>query len=361
MDTKPPRQSVLVVDDSDVNISILRRILSADYAVKTAMNGEDALKIAGSEEPPDLILLDVVMPGLNGYEICERLKANETTKNIPIIFVTASSDVEDEAKGFEVGGVDYITKPIRSRTVKARVKNHLELKLAQQELKKQNEILLENARLRDDVEHMARHDLKTPLNAVINVPGMLLNDENLSPGQVEMLQMLEESGYRMLEIINNSLDLFKMETGKYQVRSIPVELLGIVNQIRGETRDLIRSKDLTVNVLVRGKPTGQSDSFVVQGEEMLFYSMMANLVKNAVEASPEGERITITLDDKDAPVIRIHNKGAVPEDIWDNFFEKFVTSGKAAGTGLGTYSAKLIAETLGGKSASNHPRKKEQR
>ncbi|MBW2623783.1 MAG: response regulator [Deltaproteobacteria bacterium] len=348
MDISPSKQTILVVDDSEVTTAVLNRILSKDYHVEIANKGGDAIKIANSPEPPDLILLDLIMPDLNGYEVCQRLKANNSTKNIPVIFVTASDEIDHEAKGFEVGGVDYITKPIRSRTVRARVKNQLELKLAQQELKKQNEILLENARLRDEVEQMVRHDLKTPLHTVVNVPGMLMKDENLTADQVEMLQMLEESGYRMLDLINSTLDLFKMETGKYELRSVPVDLLQIVNQIRGETRDLVSSKNISVEVTVRRKPISQSDSFVVHGEEMLFYSMMANLVKNAVEASPEGETITILFEDEDSPVVRIHNKGEVPREIRNNFFDKYVTSGKPGGTGLGTYSARLMAETLGG-------------
>src|SRR4051812_46163346 len=119
--------TILVVDDTPTNISVLTEILRGDYRVLAAINGEQALKIARGEPPPDLILLDVMMPGISGYEVCERLKAESSTRKIPVIFVTAMNQVEDEAKGFSLGAVDYITKPVSPPIVSARVKTHLAL------------------------------------------------------------------------------------------------------------------------------------------------------------------------------------------------------------------------------------------
>ena len=135
------KNTVLVVDDSPENIDLLGNVLKRDYEIKVALNGAKALKIAGSENPPDIILLDIMMPGMDGYEVCRRLKSDAKTQDIPVIFVTSMSEVEDETKGLEVGAIDYITKPISSAIVKARVKSHLELKEAREYLKNQNEIL----------------------------------------------------------------------------------------------------------------------------------------------------------------------------------------------------------------------------
>lgn len=121
------KQTVLVVDDMPENIDLLSGVLSEDYRVRVAATGEKALKIAYSDEPPDIILLDIMMPGLSGLEICRRLKANPDRRKIPVIFVTAMSSVEDERIGLEVGAVDYITKPISPPIVLARVKTHLAL------------------------------------------------------------------------------------------------------------------------------------------------------------------------------------------------------------------------------------------
>lgn len=135
------RKKILIVDDTPENIDVLGEVLKPYYKRSVALNGEKGLQIAGSSDPPDLILLDIMMPGMDGYEVCRRLKDNEKTKGIPIIFVTAKSEVEDESKGFELGAVDYITKPISPSIVLARVKTHLELKLARDALENQNEIL----------------------------------------------------------------------------------------------------------------------------------------------------------------------------------------------------------------------------
>ncbi|HLO62915.1 MAG TPA: two-component system response regulator [Azonexus sp.] len=122
-----PKQCVLVVDDSPENIDLLSEVLRDDYRVRVATSGEKALKIVYSDEPPDLILLDIMMPGLSGLEICRRLKANPDRRRIPVIFVTAMSSTEDEQRGLETGAVDYITKPISPPIVKARVRTHLAL------------------------------------------------------------------------------------------------------------------------------------------------------------------------------------------------------------------------------------------
>lgn len=125
------KQRILIVDDTPSNIKILNDLLKADYTVSFAINGKDALTLAQSENPPDLILLDVVMPEMDGYQVCRHLKQNKITARIPVIFITAMTDAKDEMKGFAVGGVDYITKPISPSVVKARINTHLSLKSAQ--------------------------------------------------------------------------------------------------------------------------------------------------------------------------------------------------------------------------------------
>ncbi len=134
------KQTILIVDDTPQNVELLGAALGADYRIKAATSGERALKIC-AETPPDLILLDIMMPGMSGYEVCERLKANPVTHAIPVIFVTAMGEVEDEKKGLEVGGVDYLTKPVNPPIVRARVKTHLTLYNQRRELTEWNRTL----------------------------------------------------------------------------------------------------------------------------------------------------------------------------------------------------------------------------
>ncbi len=204
--------------------------------------------------------------------------------------------------------------------------------------------------LKEDMDRIARHDLKTPLNAILALPEMLLMDDNLQESQREALRLVRESGYRMLNIVNLSLNLYKMETGTYAFMPKPVDLLRLIRTICIENRQIALSKGVETRVFLRNAPVRDTDAFVVQGEETLCYSMLANLHKNAIEASPRGEAVSIDLHDGPpgwAEAI-IHNKGAVPDSLHGRFFEKYATANKTSGTGLGAYSALLMARTQGG-------------
>ena len=139
--------TVLVVDDTEANIDILVGALDGEYKVSVAMDGESALEAVGTELP-DLILLDIMMPGIDGYEVCRRLKSESKTSDIPVVFITAMSEIENKTRGFELGAIDYITKPFEVVEVKARVKTHLSLALAKNELANQNIILEEKVKER---------------------------------------------------------------------------------------------------------------------------------------------------------------------------------------------------------------------
>ncbi|CAA7624795.1 two-component system response regulator [Magnetospirillum sp. SS-4] len=152
------RATILVVDDTPDNLALLSSLLKDDYRVKVASNGEKALRICGSDSPPDLVLLDIMMPGLDGYEVCRRLKADPGTHHIPVIFLTAKVELDAERKGLEIGAVDYITKPISPPIVLARVKTHLKLKMAADFLRDKNDFLEQEVAKRTE-EVMAIQDV----------------------------------------------------------------------------------------------------------------------------------------------------------------------------------------------------------
>lgn len=349
MNTTIPKQTILLVDDMPENLALLDEALGQDYRIKVALHGEKAIKIVQAADPPDLVLLDIVMPEMDGYEVCRRLKADERAREIPIMFITGKRGVDDEIRGFNLGAVDYIAKPISPPIVRARVKNYLELKRARQQLEEQNKILLEAVQLREDVEQMTRHDLKNPLNAILSYPQLIEMVGELNDQQRQFLRAIETAGYRILNMINRSLDLVKMERGTYTLQSAPINLLQLFQTIIKETQDFAHQRKLWIEIVVDALPVHAVETFIIQGEELLCYSMFANLLRNALEASPPEHPIVITLDrEGEAAVIRIQNTGSVPESFRDRFFEKYATFGKHDGTGLGTYSAKLIAETHGG-------------
>jgi signal transduction histidine kinase len=320
------------------NLTLLQSLLENFYQVFAASNGVIALKIA-KNQIPDLILLDIMMPEMDGYEVCRRLKADDSTKEIPIIFITAKSEIKSEIKGFEVGCVDYITKPI-SPSVLARVRAHMALKL-------ENELLKENMRLREDMERISRHDLKSPLTAIIS-SSKLFDKSNLTEKQKKQINRINNAGYIMLNMINHSLDLYKMETGIYHYTPVPVDIISILDDIVSAFDKELKLKEIRHEILLNNNVIIQGDQFEVPGEYFLFYSLLSNLIKNAIESSPQNEKIHIRLSNNNHIRIAIHNQGAIHESIRENFFEKYVTFGKKYGTGLGTYSSKLITETMGG-------------
>jgi two-component system sensor histidine kinase/response regulator len=361
----PKKNQILIVDDTIENIQLLGECLQNNgYQIIVAQNGVQALESINAL-PPDLILLDVMMPEMDGYEMCRLLKENPENCDIPVIFLTAKVETEDIIKGFKLGAVDYLTKPFNKDELLARVKTHLELRHAQiliedQKimLEKQNKELVEAAKLREDVSQIFSHDLKNPLAAIIGYPQLLMMDGNFNESEIQNLKIIEQSGYRMLDMINRSVDLFKMERGVYQLKPFPVNILSLIHKIEIDSHEALQAKNLSLKIELSGSQATEDDTFLILGEELLCYSMISNLLKNAIEATPPKEQIHINLFYNGFATIMIHNKGNVPEPMREKFFAKYSTFGKIKGTGLGTYSAKLIAKihqgTIDMESSENH-------
>jgi len=210
-------------------------------------------------------------------------------------------------------------------------------------LERQNEALKENVRLREEVERIGRHDIKTPLNSIVAVPRLLREERRLGPEADELLGIVERAGYRILSMVNLSLDLHKMEQGSYTLRPDAVDLVDLMDKVSADVRIHAASKGVRLKVDVGAAPYAWA-------EELLCYSMLANLLKNAVEASPEDGVVSVAAHAAadGAVELRIHNRGVVPESIRSHFFQKYATLGKASGTGLGTYSARLMARVQDG-------------
>lgn len=217
-----------------------------------------------------------------------------------------------------------------------------------QKLKHETEMLKEKNRIQEEVERISRHDLKTPLNSIIALPQVLLQDRSFSQEQRGLIKSIEKSGYLMLKMVDLSLNLFKMENRTYRLQPIKINITRIIQSILTDLKNAAASKDVRFDLRMENRSTNQA--FGIMGEELLCYSMLANLLKNAVEASPQHCTVTIHLfrEPNGQACIQINNQGVVPEKIRNRFFEKYTTLGKKGGTGLGTYSARLMAEIMGG-------------
>ena len=457
------RACILCVDDEPANLSLLEAMLSPrGYDVVTASNGQDALeKIQAGGI--DLCLLDVMMPAMDGFEVCKRIKGDEAHRNVPVVLVTAYTDRENRIRGIQAGAEDFISKPLDTGEVLARVKMLLHVQSLHDRFNKAREfaenivetvrepllvldaaltiltanhsfyemfkespettigkfiydignrqwdipslrilfddilsrnsvfndyevehdftgigskVFMLNARqlfgnnsgtsiillamedvserklaekMREDIERITQHDLKTPLSPIISIPDILLMDSNITPEQTEWIMLIRSCGYRMLDIIDASLSLYKMEQGTYLLAPVSFNLLSLLSDIARESADGFAQKQIKLVRHVGGIPAGLEADFMLNGEVMLCYTMMSNLIKNALEASPPEGAITVSCrHDRFWNYIDIHNMGSVPEAIRSRFFEKYVTLGKKTGTGLGTYSALLAARTMQG-------------
>lgn len=202
--------------------------------------------------------------------------------------------------------------------------------------------------LREDVERMVRHDLRSPTLAVQTLFKMFDRADNLTDDQRELLHSVKEASRRMVYIIDMSRALFRMETGIYVVKHEPVDLLLLANAILDDLAALIRIKEIDVQVTLCGERPRPENVCIVQSEEILCHALLSNLIKNALEAAPERTPIRIEMCTTDVYTLSVHNEGVIPLSIRESFFDKYITEGKAQGTGLGTYTARLVTTTLGG-------------
>lgn len=215
------------------------------------------------------------------------------------------------------------------------------------QLEAQNTALRDAFRVREEVERIARHDLKTPLASIASVPRLLRERRPLDPREDELVGVVERAAMRVLSMVNLSLDLYRMEEGSYRLRAQAVDLSALAHTVARELQAHVQSKSLRLVLDLPPEPV------YAQGEELLCYSTVANLLKNALEASPEGADVRVTLrranrGGADAVVLEIHNAGEVPAAVRDKFFTKYATYGKPGGTGLGAYSARLMARVQRG-------------
>ncbi|EKD82321.1 MAG: hypothetical protein ACD_39C01360G0001, partial [uncultured bacterium] len=186
------------------------------------------------------------------------------------------------------------------------------------------------------------------LTAFIGIPALLKKRSDLPADVMESIRMLEKSGVKMLDMINKSMDLYKMEAGTYKTCPVPVELVRIVEQIGFELSNYLSAKSIRLQICINDNEVSAGAKFYVRGEETLCYAMLANFLKNALEACPANETVKISFFDEPRVRVTVNNPGVIPLEIRDKFLHKFASHGKIGGTGLGGYSARLMAQAMGG-------------
>ncbi|MDY7014855.1 MAG: response regulator [Cyanobacteriota bacterium] len=366
---KPGKGNILIVDDILESLKLLFDALSAQgYKVRGSTKGAMALRTA-KLSPPDLILLDVKMPQMDGYTVCEHLKSDEQTRDIPVVFISALDESIDKVRAFEVGGVDYITKPFYLEEAIARIENQLTIQRLRNQLQQKNKTLEQEIQERKQAEEDAEaashaksqflanmsHELRTPLNAILGFVQVLNRDSELSFEQQEYLRIIRRSGEHLLELINDILDLSKIEAGLTTFNEKSFDLYRFLDSIEEMLQIKAESKELHLSFF-----TAPDVPQYVKTDDRKLRGCLINLLGNAIKFTPAGQ---VTLVVETLPPIEDHldpslsfsvsdtGVGIAPEEI-DTLFDAFVqtSSGRATaeGTGLGLAITKKFVELMGG-------------
>ncbi|WP_315788786.1 hybrid sensor histidine kinase/response regulator [Fischerella sp. JS2] len=331
--------NILVVDDSPDNVFLIKTILEEEgYTVYTAENGVSALaKIA--EATFDLVLLDLMMPGMDGYEVTKRMRENKSLPFIPILLITAH-DSPNVAQGLDLGADDFIRKPVTVDELLARVRSLLRLKHS---IDERDEI----ARQREDFVSRLTHDLRTPLVAAERMLTLLSEGAlgSLSPPMQEVITIMGRSNTNLLAMVNTLLEVYRFEAGRKTLAFQPVNLGKLLKEVAGELTPLAQAKQLAINLDI----DEDSSKSTIVGDRLELHRLFTNLIGNAIKFTDKGF-ITITLvaitTDDESITIKIADTGpGIPPQEQATLFERFRQgSHKRSGSGLGLYLSRRIVE-----------------
>jgi len=345
---------ILIVDDTQMNIEKLK-VLLADtiFQLSCANDGRSALKLALKEDF-DLMLLDVIMPGMDGFEVCRRMKQNSRTAQIPVIFLTGQTDPESIRKGFEAGAVDYVAKPFNKIELLARVKNHIELKRSREELIEAKHAAEDALKYKSEFLANMSHEIRTPINGIIGMSEFLANT-NLEEKQEEYLRIIRSSANSLLNLINDILDFSKFEAGKIELEKLHFDLYEHIE----DTVKSMQFKAKEKNLDFRSSISRDVPKYV-EGDPTRLRQILLNLISNALKFTEKGS-IIINVYPEDvndsATLIKFEitdtGIGIGAEGV-DRLFKSFSqvdasTTRQYGGTGLGLVISKSLAELMGGK------------
>ncbi len=336
--------TILIVDDTPANLSVLLQCLTnANYRVLVAEDGEEALEQV-NHAPPDLVLLDVMMPGIDGFETCRRLRASPATRDLPVIFMTALTDTQEKLQGFAAGAVDYITKPVQHEEALARVATHLTIRRLQRQL-------AEQLALKERFMRIASHDLRNPLCLVMMAAGIARR----APGDPAALQRaladIDAAARHMRGIVDTFLQL---RPGDRRASiCLPALVEGVVSQHRA-------AADAKEQTLAFEAPSAPVPS--VRGDTTEVYQIVTNYLSNAIKFTPKGGDISVNLIHQGEAVrIEVRDAGpGVPAAERERLFTEFARlsprpTGGEESHGVGLAIVKQLAEANGARTGAEFP------
>jgi two-component system, sensor histidine kinase and response regulator len=348
----PPQESlILVVDDVQQNIQVVGTMLrEVGYLVMPATTGAAALQRV-QKKLPDLILLDLMMPDMDGLEVCRRLKADPATQPIPVIFLTASNEVSHLVQGLEAGAVDYVTKPFNPPELLARVRTHLELKHSRDIIVRYGHELRRLNDEKNEFMGIAAHDLRNPLSAVKGYVELMRDEPDLAPRErADLLDRIHLATQRMVDMVRNLLDANRIERGEFELNLALTELTALVRSVVESQRPRAMAKQQNLILETDAPPL---HGLVDPG---LMVQVLENLVSNAVKYSPPGKNIQVRLKrELDGVRCEVQDEGpGLNAEDQKKLFGKFARlsakpTGGEGSTGLGLSIVKRMVEAMHGK------------
>lgn len=351
MQINPTEFKLLIVDDVQTNVLLLKALLSKEgYGVLIANNGQEALTIA-RQELPDLILLDVMMPGMDGFEVAQRLEEDELVSNIPIIFLTALDDTESIVRGFKLGASDFISKPFRKEELMVRIRHQLTLVAARRIIMEQKAELEKTIAGRDKLYSVIAHDLRSPMASMkmlLNTIMMSVTREQMDPDIFDMLEMSNKTSEEVFCLLDNLLKWTKTQLGKLTVVPQELDITGLVDGVVEVMQSVAEVKHIR---LIR---QGNTTVKVCVDNEMI-KSVVRNLLSNAIKFSEQNSEIILSVEEKGDKVIcavKDHGRGIKKEDQGKllNDATHFTTYGTNSeeGSGLGLLLCRDFIRKNGG-------------
>lgn len=340
------KQLVLVVDDDSTNRALARALLEGTYRVIFAPDGPTALAML-DREPVDIVLLDVMMPGMNGFDVCRAIKAKPAAAYLPVILITALSERSDRHQGLEAGADEFLTKPYERRELQLRVATFLRLRAQDQQIRAQLESLRQLDELKDDLVSLLVHDVRNPLASAM---ALLEAMETGSDPQLSVdIRSLQRQHERMRRLLDDVLTVRSLEDGALLIQPTAMSLAACIDLAVETCRPMAAARQVELNVQLSGAPVVHADASLVQ-------RAIENLLSNAIKFAPKGSCIDIGAAVSGAgAMISIADRGSgIAPPVRQRLFERFETlaprdANGPRGHGLGLYLVRLVASAHAGR------------
>ncbi len=336
---------ILIVDDQPKNLQLAATVLNPYYKLLIAGNGANAIKIA-KDKKPDLILLDIMMLDMSGYEVCIELKNLPETKDIPIIFLTAKTEEQDIVKGFDIGGVDYITKPFKAKEMLARIKTHIELRQANKTIEKQNNELIKINNEKDKFFSIIAHDLRSPFTGFLSLTQMLAEefDDFSKEELIKTITSLKDSAGILYKLLENLLSWSLIKRGLMEFNFEKINLYSVVNS----NLEILEQRAVQKNISLINNT---DQDIYIYSDKNIIHTVLRNLISNAVKFTTAGGSVTVNSKDIKSIIevsVRDTGVGISEQDLGKLFKIDEKVSNKGTdgepSTGLGLLLCKELIE-----------------